>query len=64
MLHDHIDRRSYGLTIVKWRPAWVICKNIDHNSVEVLVLATRNLEHSILRVPDVSKVTQHLVEHS
>jgi hypothetical protein len=64
MLHGQVDRRSCGLTRVKWRPSWVICRNTDHSSVEVLVLATRNLEHSILRVPDVAKETEHLAEHS
>ena len=63
-LHGQVDRRSCGLTRVKWRPAWVICRNTDHSSVEVPVLATRNLEHSVLRVPDVAKVTEHLAEHS
>ena len=63
-LDGQVDKRRCSLTRVKWGPAWVICRNTNHSSVEVLVLATRNLEHSVLRVPDVAKVTEHLVEHS
>ena len=59
-LHGHVNSSGCGLTTVLWKLAEVICRNVDHGSVEVLVLATRNLEHPVLRVPDVAKVTEHL----